>query len=64
MPCDAVTLLRMSPVTVVDVNNSFLLGVDDCSLQHHNRVVHSWPFSSIFHPFLTSFLLSFSLHFT
>ena len=29
-----------------------------------NRVVHSWPFSSIFHPFLTSFLLSFSLHFT
>ena len=24
------------------------------------RVVHSWPFSSIFHPFLTSF----SLHFT
>ena len=29
-----------------------------------SRVVHSWPFSSIFHPFLTSFLLSFSLHFT
>ena len=28
----------------------------------NNRVVHSWPFSSIFHPFLTSFLSSFSLH--
>ena len=29
-----------------------------------NWVVHSWPFSSIFHPFLTSFLGSFSLYFT
>ena len=63
--CSSLTVMSASKTVVLKewLKKGFRADVNYLNL-NDIRVVHSWPFSSIFHPFLTSFLSSFSLHFT
>ena len=62
--CSSLTVMSASKTVVLKewLKKGFRADVNYLNL-NDIRVVHSWPFSSIFHPFLTSFLSSFFIAF-